>query len=164
MRKIVTSLLTVLIFCAANIASAATVSISVNGKWKNEETVSSNFAQEILQLVNYERAKEHLKPLKLSSSMNHYAQIRAKEITKKFSHTRPSGYSCFTVIPKPYRTVGENIAAGQRSASEVVAAWMNSKGHRENILNPNFKELGMGYLYLPDSQYKHYWAQLFRTR
>lgn len=164
MRKILTSLLTVLIFCAANIASAATVSISVNGKWKNEETVSSNFAQEILQLINYERAKEHLKPLKLSSSMNHYAQIRAKEITKKFSHTRPSGYSCFTVIPKPYRTVGENIAAGQRSASEVVAAWMNSKGHRENILNPNFKELGMGYLYLPDSKYKHYWAQLFRTR
>ena len=164
MRKILTSLLTVLIFCAANIASAATVSISVNGKWKNEETVSSNFAQEILQLVNYERAKEHLKPLKLSSSMNHYAQIRAKEITKKFSHTRPSGYFCFTVIPKPYRIVGENIAAGQRSSNEVVAAWMNSKGHRENILNPNFKELGMGYLYLPDSQYKHYWAQLFRTR
>ena len=164
MKKILITLLTVLILSAANFASAATVSISVNGKWKNQETVSSNFAQEVLELVNYERAKEHLKPLKLSSSMNHYAQIRAKEITKKFSHTRPSGYSCFTVIPKPYRTVGENIAAGQRSASEVVAAWMNSKGHRENILNPNFKELGMGYLYLPASKYKHYWAQLFRTR
>ncbi len=132
--------------------------------WKNNPEVSANFAQEVLELVNIERAKEHIKPLKLSSSMNHYAQIRAKEISKSFSHRRPSGYSCFTVIPKPYKIVGENIAAGQRSAKEVVTAWMNSPDHRENIMNPKFEELGMGYLYLPDSKYKHYWAQLFRTR
>lgn len=145
------------IFCAATVASAAS-------QWKVEEKVSNNFAREVLELVNYERGKEHLKPLKLSNSLNHYAQIRAKEITKKFSHTRPSGYSCFTVIPKPYKVVGENIAAGQRSAKEVVQAWMDSPGHRENIMNPKFRELGMGYLYLPDSKYKHYWAQLFRVK
>ena len=147
----------ILIFGAVNIASAAS-------QWKVDTTVSSNFAQEVLELVNVERAKEHLKPLKLSGSLSHYAQIRAKEITKKFAHTRPSGYSCFTVIPKPYRMVGENIAAGQRSASEVVTAWMNSPDHRANIMNPKFRELGMGYLYLADSKYKHYWAQLFRTK
>ncbi|MBQ7703854.1 MAG: CAP domain-containing protein [Selenomonadaceae bacterium] len=157
MKKFLSSVLMIFIFAAVNIVSAQST-------WKNSNKVSANFAQEVLELVNIERAKEHLKPLKLSSSMNHYAQIRAKEITKKFSHTRPSGYSCFTVIPKPYRTVGENIAAGQRSPSEVVAAWMNSPGHRENIMNPKFRELGMGYLYLPDSKYKHYWAQLFRTK
>ena len=162
MKKILSILLVILVFSVVNFASAST-SITIS-KWKVNQQVSSNFAREVLELVNYERAKEHLKPLKLSSSLNHYAQIRAKEITKKFSHTRPSGYSCFTVIPKPYRTVGENIAAGQRSAKEVVAAWMNSPGHRENIMNPKFKELGMGYLYLPDSKYKHYWAQLFRTK
>ena len=157
MKKILTSLLLILIFGAVNIASAAS-------QWKIDTTVSSNFAQEVLELVNVERAKEHLKPLKLSGSLSHYAQIRAKEITKKFAHTRPSGYSCFTVIPKPYRMVGENIAAGQRSASEVVTAWMNSPDHRANIMNPKFRELGMGYLYLADSKYKHYWAQLFRTK
>ena len=129
-----------------------------------KDAVSENFAREILELVNYERSKEHLKPLKLSSPLCHYAQIRAKEITKKFSHTRPSGYSFFTVIPKPYRTVGENIAAGQRSPQEVVQAWMDSPDHRKNIMNPKFRELGIGYLYLPDSKYKHYWAQLFRTK
>lgn len=157
LKKILNGLLIVLIFCAATVASAA-------DKWKVENSVSSNFAQEVLELVNIERAKEHLKPLKLSKSLSHYAQIRSKEITKKFSHTRPSGYSCFTVIPKPYKMVGENIAAGQRSAKEVVQAWMDSPGHRENIMNPKFRELGMGYLYLPDSKYRHYWAQLFRVK
>ena len=158
MKKIVASLLIVLIFGVVNFANAA------SSQWNTSTKVSSNFAQEVLELVNYERAKEHLKPLKLSSSLNHCAQIRAKEITKKFAHTRPSGYSCFTVIPKPYRMVGENIAAGQRSAKEVVQAWMDSPSHRENIMNPKFKELGMGYLFIPDSKYKHYWAQLFRTK
>ena len=137
---------------------------SAQSTWKTTSEVPANFAQEVLELVNQERAKEHLQPLKLSSSLSHYAQIRAKEITKKFSHTRPSGYSCFTVIPKPYKIVGENIAAGQRSAKEVVEAWMNSPSHRENIMNPKFRELGMGYLYLPDSKYKHYWAQFFRAK
>lgn len=157
MRNFVTSLIAVLIFSAVSVAVAQST-------WKDTSAVSENFAQEVLALVNAERAKEHLKPLTLSGAMNHFAQIRAKEITKKFSHTRPSGYSCFTVIPKPYRAVGENIAAGQRSAREVVQAWMNSPGHRANIMNPKFQELGVGYLYLPDSNYRHYWAQLFRTK
>lgn len=157
MKKVLSGLLIFFIFSVAQIAAAQST-------WKTTAEVPANFAQEVLELVNQEREKEHLRPLKLSSSLSHYAQIRAKEITKKFSHTRPSGYSCFTVIPKPYRMVGENIAAGQRSAKEVVDAWMNSKGHRENIMNPNFRELGMGYVYLPDSKYKHYWAQFFRVR
>lgn len=156
MRKIFALMLMLAILAASSVYAAST--------WRNDQAVSKNFAQEVLDLVNVERRREHLKPLKLSNDLNHYAQIRAKEITKKFSHTRPSGYSCFTVIPKPYKTVGENIAAGQPSAEAVVEAWMNSPGHRENIMNPNFKELGVGYLYVEDSKYRHYWAQLFRTK
>ena len=157
MKKIF-SLLTAafLILLASNVYAAAA--------WKDDATVSKNFAQEVLDLVNIERRKENLQPLKLARDLNHYAQIRAKEITKKFSHTRPSGYSCFSVIPKPYRMVGENIAAGQKSSREVVEAWMNSPSHRENIMNPKFRELGVGYLYMPNLKYKHYWAQFFRLK
>ena len=163
MKKFLTTL-TVLFFLIINSTNVFAQSDDSNLDLSEISSVSSNFAQEVLDLVNIERAKENLKPLKLSGALNHYAQIRAKEITKKFAHTRPSGYSCFTVIPKPYRTVGENIAAGQRSPQEVVQAWMDSPGHRENIMNPKFRELGMGYLYIPDSKYKHYWAQLFRRK
>ena len=157
MKKIF-SLLTAafLILLASNVYAAAA--------WKDDAAVSKNFAQEVLDLVNIERRKENLQPLKLARDLNHYAQIRAKEITKKFSHTRPSGYSCFSVIPKPYRMVGENIAAGQKSSREVVEAWMNSPSHRENIMNPKFRELGVGYLYMPNLKYKHYWAQFFRLK
>lgn len=133
--------------------------------WRVESGVSENFAQEVLDLVNAERGKERLKPLKLAKDLNHYAQIRAKEITKKFSHTRPDGRSCFTVVPKyGYRILGENLAGGQRSPEEVVEAWMNSPGHRANIMNPNFEELGVGYLYVDNSKYRHHWAQLFRKK
>ena len=148
--------LAILILLAAN--------VQAQSSWHVEETVSDNFAQEVLYYVNVERQKANLKPLKLSRDLNHYAQVRAKEITKQFSHTRPSGYSCFTAIPKPYRMVGENIAAGQKSSQAVVIAWMNSPSHRENIMNPKFRELGVGYLYQPDLKYKHYWAQFFRLK
>lgn len=148
--------LAILILLAAN--------VQAQSSWHVDETVSDNFAQEVLYYVNVERQKKNLKPLKLSRDLNHYAQIRAKEITKKFSHTRPSGYSCFTAIPKPYRMVGENIAAGQKSSQAVVIAWMNSPSHRENIMNPKFRELGVGYVYRPDLKYKHYWAQFFRLK
>ena len=157
MKKIFSLLILAALFLFASNVYAAS-------SWKNDAEVSQNFAQEVLDLVNIERRKEHLHPLKLASDLNHYAQIRAKEITRRFSHTRPNGTSCFTAIPKPYRMVGENIAAGQKSSAEVVEAWMNSPAHRENIMNPKFRELGVGYLYQPNLKYKHYWAQFFRLK
>ncbi|MBO4400987.1 MAG: hypothetical protein J5809_03980 [Selenomonadaceae bacterium] len=132
--------------------------------WRDDTTVSKNFAREVLDLVNVERRKENLRPLKLARDLNHYAQVRAKEITKKFSHTRPNGKSCFTAVARPYRMLGENIAAGQKSSAQVVEEWMNSPSHRENIMNPKFRELGVGYLYQPELKYKHYWTQFFRLR
>ena len=129
---------------------------------EDEETVSENFAEEVLELVNVEREKAGLKPLQLSPELAEAAAIRAEEITKKFSHTRPNGKSCFTVIKISCRAKGENIAGGQLTPEAVVKAWMDSKGHRENILNSDYGKLGVGYFYDADSEYKHYWVQLFK--
>ena len=121
-----------------------------------------NFAVEVLNLVNAERANLGIEPLRLADDLQEEAEIRAQEIVEIFSHTRPDGSDCFTVMSNRGRTCGENIAAGHASASETVEQWMNSEGHRENILNPDFHELGVGYAYEDYSTYHHYWVQLFR--
>ena len=121
-----------------------------------------NFAVEVLNLVNAERAKVGVAPLRLADDLQAASAIRAREIIEVFSHTRPDGSDCFTVMRNRGRTCGENIAAGHASAQETVEQWMNSEGHRENILNPNFRELGVGYAYEDYSTYHHYWVQLFR--
>ena len=123
---------------------------------------NKNFAQEILQLVNNERAQYGLAPLRLSHDLMTAAAIRAEEIEQNYSHTRPNGSDCFTVLRSIGRTAGENIAAGQQSAIEVMRAWMNSDGHRANILNPAFHELGVGYYFKYGSENGFYWAQIFR--
>lgn len=123
----------------------------------------SSYAEKVLQLVNKERAKVGRKALKLDASLNRAAKVRAEEITKVFSHDRPDGSSCFSIMKEmgiSYRTVGENIAAGQPTAEEVVNSWMNSDGHRANILSADFEKLGVGYV-KTGGIYKHYWAQLF---
>ena len=129
--------------------------------WQGETIVGENFAQEVLELVNIERAKFGRQPLKLSAGLMQAAEVRAGELPKKFSHTRPNGSSCFTAVRSSYSYIGENIAAGQRSPEEVVESWMNSEGHRKNILNKNFRNLGVGYVNVENSEYGHYWVQLF---
>ncbi|MBR1421797.1 MAG: hypothetical protein IJ575_12190 [Selenomonadaceae bacterium] len=124
--------------------------------------VGSQFAQEILDQVNQERARAGVAPLTLSEDLTYAADIRAEEIVENFSHTRPDGSSCFTVLDNNYRNVGENIAAGSSTSEGTMNQWMNSPGHRANILNPNFTELGVGYVYRDGSEYGHYWVQLFR--
>ena len=122
------------------------------------------FIQEVVRLVNLERAKENISPLQLDEELNLVAKIRAEEIVSYFSHTRPDGRSCFTVLNEngvSYRTAGENIASGYSTPEMVVKAWMDSEGHRENIMNPNFTKIGIGHLYINNSQYGHYWTQMF---
>ena len=123
---------------------------------------AENFAVEVLNLVNAERAKVGAAPLRLADDLQAATAIRAREIVQRFSHTRPDGSDCFTVMKNRGRTWGENIAAGHASAAETVEQWMDSDGHRENILNPAFRELGVGYTYEDYSTYHHYWVQLFR--
>ncbi|MBQ4404819.1 MAG: hypothetical protein II857_10490 [Selenomonadaceae bacterium] len=123
---------------------------------------AESFAVEVLNLVNAERARVGVAPLSLADDLQEATAIRAREIVSEFSHTRPDGSDCFTVMKNRGRTCGENIAAGHSSAAETVEQWMNSQGHRENILNPKFRELGVGYAYEEYSTYHHYWVQLFR--
>ncbi|KLU70104.1 MAG: hypothetical protein RHS_4061 [Robinsoniella sp. RHS] len=119
-------------------------------------------ARKVADLVNQERAKAGLAPLEVKVNLQTAAQVRAKEIEKSFSHTRPNGSSFSTVLSEngvDYRGSGENIAWGQRSPEEVMNGWMNSDGHRANILNKNFKYIGVGYHV--NSNGTGYWTQLF---
>ena len=124
----------------------------------------ADYAVSVLDLVNENRASYGLAPLTLASDLCDDADVRAEEIVSVFSHTRPDGSSCFTVIDGSYRRVAENIAAGLATPEETVDQWMNSPGHRANILDPELRELGVGYCYADGSAYGHYWVQLFRTR
>lgn len=120
--------------------------------------------QGVLELVNAERAKAGKSPLTLDDAMCEVAQLRADEIVESFSHTRPNGSSCFTAIDEAgisYRAVGENIAAGQSSPASVMNSWMNSDGHRKNILSGDFSSIGIGYV-KASSGYGHYWVQMFK--
>ncbi|WP_304507680.1 CAP domain-containing protein [Anaerotignum sp.] len=120
---------------------------TTNGNTVDTSSSVSAYAQQVVDLVNAERAKAGLSPLQLDLSVTKAAQVRAKEIQSSFSHTRPDGRSCFTALDEAgvsYRGAGENIALGQRTPEQVMNDWMNSDGHRRNIMNPNFKYIGVG--------------------
>ena len=123
----------------------------------------SSFEMQVVNLCNAQRAAYGLAPLTWdASNLAPGAAVRAQEITVVFSHTRPDGSSCFTAVRNPGR-LGENIAAGQRTPEAVVNDWMNSPGHRANILNSNYTKLGVGYVYVPGDMYGHYWVQMFSS-
>ncbi len=127
----------------------------------NGNTSVSSYANAVLNLVNKYRKQNGLASVKLDSALSGAASTRAKEIVSSFSHTRPNGSSCFTVLSEngiSYNGAGENIAYGQSSPDEVMTAWMNSAGHRANILNASFTRLGVG---VYESGGTLYWAQLF---
>ena len=127
-----------------------------------ETQENATYEEQVVALVNAERAKEGLPALKVDSTLQAAALARAKETVQLFSHTRPNGTSCFSILKEygiSYRSAGENIAYGQRSPEEVVNAWMNSEGHRANILNKDFTTIGIGYYQAPNGT--KYWSQLF---
>ena len=129
-----------------------------------------SFAQEVLRLTNEFRAENGRRPLKLNQELNAAAQKHSRAMAQGdfFSHTslngdRPwdraedEGYTA--------RSMGENIAAGQRTPQQVVQGWINSPGHRRNLLNPSYTELGVGYFELENDtgrvNYNRYWTQKF---
>ncbi|MCD8038165.1 MAG: CAP domain-containing protein [Lachnospiraceae bacterium] len=126
------------------------------------DTDTLSYAEQIAELVNAERAKAGLSAVTLSEDISAAADVRAVEIKQSFSHTRPDGSSFSSVLSQfnvSYRGSGENIAWGQKSPEEVMNAWMNSDGHRANILNVNFKNIGIGHY--QDTNGINYWVQLF---
>lgn len=120
-----------------------------------------DYPDEVIRLVNEERAKSGLSPLTKSATLEAPALIRAQEQEKKFSHTRPNGSSWSTVfddfgIYATYR--GENLAYGQKTPAKVMKSWMESEGHRKNIMDPRFTEIAVG---IYQNGGVTYWSQLF---
>lgn len=121
----------------------------------------SAYEKEVVELTNAERKKQGLKPLTLDEKLSKVARTKSQDMKDNnyFDHNSPTYGSPFDMMKKfgiTYRTAGENIAKGQKTPQEVVKAWMNSEGHRKNIMNPNFTHIGVGYV-----KDGNYWTQQF---
>ncbi|MBM7605269.1 putative YkwD family protein [Metabacillus crassostreae] len=121
----------------------------------------NQFEQQVVESTNQERAKNGLSALKVDPALSQVAREKSLDMQRNnyFSHTSPTYGSPFDMMKKfgiTYRAAGENIAKGQRTPEEVVNAWMNSAGHRKNILSANFTHIGVGYV-----SSGNYWTQQF---
>ena len=135
-----------------------TTAPSNNAKQKKEP---SNFVTAVIDLTNAERKKQGLPALQAYPELNNVADMKAKDMNDKgyFSHTSPTYGSPFDMMRDfgiTYQSAGENIAQGQRTPEEVVNAWMNSEGHRANILNNKYTHIGVGF---DEGGYE--WVQMF---
>ncbi|KXN99353.1 serine protease [Bacillus thuringiensis] len=124
----------------------------------------SEFEQRVVELTNAERVKQGLPALKIDTELSKVARIKSEDMQKNnyFDHNSPTYGSPFDMMKKfgiSYTSAGENIAQGQRTPEEVVQAWMNSAGHRANILNNGFTHIGVGYV-----ESGNYWTQQFITK
>ena len=121
----------------------------------------SSAASEVVRLTNSARSQNGYAALVEDGALSDAAAVRAREIAHSFSHTRPSGASFSSALSESgvsYLRAGENIAYGQKSASEVVNAWMNSPDHRANILNSSYSRIGSASVNIDGTLY---WVQLF---
>lgn len=124
-------------------------------------TSVQNFEEEVARLVNEQRAKNGLSPLTLNWELSRVARYKSEDMARNryFSHTSPTYGTPFEMIRSfglSYRSAGENIAYGQRTPAAVMDAWMNSSGHRANILNASYTQIGVGYY-----ANGNYWTQMF---
>ncbi|OCN00842.1 hypothetical protein A7X67_08105 [Clostridium sp. W14A] len=124
----------------------------------------ADFQNQVLQLVNKERTSRGLNALSMDSALNKTATLKSQDMAKLgyFDHTSPTYGSPFDMMKQfgiSYRTAGENIAMGQTSPTQVMNGWMNSEGHRANILNSSFTKIGIGVAQNSNGQY--YWTQQF---
>ncbi|SET25729.1 CAP domain-containing protein [[Clostridium] polysaccharolyticum] len=126
-------------------------------------TTQSNgsYQQQVIDLVNKERRAAGLSTVTTTSKLESAAYKRAEEIVEVFDHTRPDGTSFYSVLGEYqilYTACGENIAWGQRTPAEVMEGWMNSPGHRQNILSSKYGKVGIGYYTVNN---RAYWVQIF---
>ena len=137
------------------------------GQKINIPTVATSvtaYEQEVVRLVNDIRSKNGLSPLTLDWELSRVARYKSQDMKDKgyFSHTSPTYGSPFAMMKSfgiSYRTAGENIAKGYSTPEAVVKGWMNSPGHRANILNSSFTHIGVGYVASGS-----YWTQMFVGR
>lgn len=136
----------------ADIEPAPEVDVKIEGNFDYDE------AYDVLAIVNSEREKEGLSPLKMDKDLLDAAMRRAAETAIYYSHTRPNGENCFTVL-EDMSAVGENIAAGYTTAADVMNGWVDYPGHYANIVNSDFTGIGVGCFYQEDGSI--HWVQLF---
>lgn len=150
--------------------SPTTESTSTPGMSPTDALSAPEFAQAVLELTNEFREKNGRSPLSLNQDLTEAAQDHVEDMAKDdfFSHTGKDGSSVLDRVQDAGyapRAVGENIAAGQTTPEQVVQGWINSPGHRANMLSDNFTEIGIGYDFLANDtgsvNYNHYWAQVF---
>ncbi len=127
------------------------------------DPATSSMEEQVVALVNKERTSRGLAPLKMNWEVSRVARYKSEDMknNKYFSHTSPTYGSPFDMLKQfniKYKSAGENIAKGQKSASSVMNSWMNSEGHRKNILSSNFTEIGVGYV---EGGGTTYWTQMF---
>ncbi len=127
----------------------------------SEEVDNTSYEEQVVKLVNAYRAQYGLEALCFNKELSDLARLKSKDMLENcyFSHTSPTYGSPFAMMESygiSYRYAGENIAMGYASPEDVVAAWVDSEGHRENILNENFTQIGVGYI--SDG---NYWTQEF---
>lgn len=127
----------------------------------NTESSVSAYAEEVVQLTNAEREKQGLAPLEIDEALSKVALEKSKDMAGKgyFDHNSPTYGSPFDMMKSfdiNYQSAGENIAKGQQTPEEVVDGWMNSEGHRENILSGDFTHIGVGY-----EENGNHWTQMF---
>lgn len=125
------------------------------------DTKVTSYEQQVVNLVNAQRTQRGIPALKINWELSRIARYKSQDMHDKqyFSHTSPTYGSPFDMIRKfgiSYRTAGENIAMGQTTPAAVMNAWMNSSGHRANILNGGFTQIGVGYV-----ASGNYWTQMF---
>jgi uncharacterized YkwD family protein len=142
-----------------NIWQGMVINIPRKGSVTPAPVASSSFANQVVSLVNQERAKANMKPLTSDGSLTAMALDKAKDMYNKhyFDHTSPTFGSPFDMMKSygiRFTYAGENIAMGQKTPQDVMTAWMNSAGHRQNILSPNFTKIGAAY-------YNGEWVQEF---
>lgn len=159
-------IVSVLLFMAF-VFGFANVKVNATGDYKEVVEVTTldgknmyDMAYEILELVNNERKNAGLDPLQMNLQLTEDANYRAAEISLYYSHTRPNGEDFYTAITSTGDYAGENIAAGYTTSQKVMSAWMDSEGHRENILYPDYKSIGIG-VYLINGTY--YYTQEFTS-
>ena len=146
--------------------SVGTTLVATPVKAFAKESASANislqdYANEVVSLVNQERAKQGLNALQVIPALNNAATKRSQELVTLFSHTRPDGSNCATVLNEfgvTWKTTGENIAYGYATPEDVMTGWMNSSGHRANILSENFDSIGIGVV---SENGVLYWTQVF---
>lgn len=135
-----------------------------NNSGSDTDESFSAYQKEVVDLVNVERSKQGISPLTLDAQVSSVATKKSQDMIDNnyFDHNSPTYGSPFDMMKKfgiSYKTAGENIAMGQKTPKEVVNAWMNSEGHRKNILNSKFTKIGVGVA--KNSKGQIYWTQMF---